>query len=41
MVGNNLSDQLPEENPEESNINHLKQLAEILIAAIPEDRRQT
>lgn len=40
MVGNNLIDQLLEESSEEGSINHVKQLAEILIAAIPEDRRQ-
>lgn len=40
MVGNNLTDQSVDENPDDENFSHLKQLAEILIAAIPEDRRQ-
>lgn len=40
MASNNLTDQLVDENPENENLSHLKQLAEILIAAIPEDRRQ-
>ncbi|QRM20761.1 hypothetical protein GBK02_15955 [Dechloromonas sp. TW-R-39-2] len=40
MVSNNLTDQLIDENSDDENISHLKQLAEILIAAIPEDRRQ-
>lgn len=39
MVGNGYIDQLVDENSEEDNFNHLKQLAEILIAAIPDDRR--
>lgn len=40
MVGNSLTDQLVDENRDDENISNIKQLAEILIAAIPEDRRQ-